>query len=1041
VLAFRRFIVALFAIGLVFGVYALVVAPWLEPPAVPVVKYTGQRDQIDSSLNLREFDDLFADGSWELDDPKVIETATCTLLLKDYRVLPDGRMEITPCTLIFYMAPTKAAVTAAEKAGKKPERRRVVMRALQGAILEFDRPLDVGRAEFGKLTGGQLKGSVQITSPPSGENVDDELIVTTKGVIIEPQKIYTPHEVDFRYGASHGRGRDLTITLLPPDEDKQAKAQSLGGISYLQLSRLERLHLEGVGGLLKGSKAAKQSPQIDGDGVVPQEQLAKVAPRPELPLEVRCQGPLIVDFDHQQARLDEQVEVTRVYPQGPPDKLTCDRLVFKLAGKSVAKEKKQGADAALPPGTQNPLAKSIERIIAVGTPAIIDAPQSGLYAKAASMDYTLATRLGRLSNGPTGAPVMFRQGKNRFEARAIEYEAGEPGRLGKLLATGPGELEFVQENGQTLRASWKKSLHMRPHEGSQAISLLDDASVSAGAMGTFSAAELHMWLKEIPRPVQAKDNRVGEPKPSFSVVPERMLAINNVDIDAPQLKAKTNRLEAWFVEATREQQAAAGSGGAGALPGMKPARPPQEVGSEEDADENAPQAPQQKLSVSGDLVQLQILLLKGKPAVEDLAITGKVQVDEIQTEKPEDVPLKLTGDAVTIVRGSGPNAKLEVKGRPAQVSARGLTLSGATIHLHRGENRLWIDGPGEAELPVPQEGLQMRTLQPPPGENPVSAPANLPATGATTESRRVKVTWTKGMNFDGLKATFEGKVQVRGEAEYAAAESLNVTMTQRIDFSAPKQAGPVEIAVLTLDGGKSPVVLQQVSRDKEGKQTSFDNLRTGKLTVDRVANTLTASGPGEVWTVRKDAPGLMPMSPDAPQKPKDDKLTYICVKFEGGINGKLDTHEIRFERQVDTTYGQVNDWKDRLFATKTEDLGPTGAHMTSDALTVTEMSLSKSQKWVELEATGNVIIDGTSFTARAARVGYTSDKDQLVLEGDGRNDAEFWHQAGPGKDHSYTAAGKIRFQRKTGTLEMGDGKSFTLGSLPPSNKPLPSRRR
>ena len=196
----------------------------------------------------------------------------------------------------------------------------------------------------------------------------------------------------------------------------------------------------------------------------------------------------------------------------------------------------------------------------------------------------------------------------------------------------------------------------------------------------------------------------------------------------------------------------------------------------------------------------------------------------------------------------------------------------------------------------------------------------------------------------------------------------------------------------------------------------------------------------DLLTVRKDAPGLMPMSPDAPQKPKDDKLTYICVKFEGGINGKLDTHEIRFERQVDTTYGQVKDWKDRLFATKTEDLGPTGAHMTSDALTVTEMSLSKAQKWVELEATGNVIVDGTSFTARAARIGYTSDKDQLVLEGDGRNDAEFWHQAAPGSQHSYTAAGKIRFQRKTNTLEVDDGKSLTLGSLPPSNKPLPRRR-
>ena len=113
-----------------------------------------------------------------------------------------------------------------------------------------------------------------------------------------------------------------------------------------------------------------------------------------------------------------------------------------------------------------------------------------------------------------------------------------------------------------------------------------------------------------------------------------------------------------------------------------------------------------------------------------------------------------------------------------------------------------------------------------------------------------------------------------------------------------------------------------------------------------------------------------------------------------------------------------------------------------NALTVTEMSLSKAQKWVELEATGNVIAEGQSFTALAARIGYTSNKDQLVLEGDGRNDAEFWHQTAPGSQHSHTAAGRIRFQRKTGTLEVNDGKTgtITLSNLPPSKKPLPRRR-
>ena len=1035
-LAFRRFIVALLATGLVFGAYALVVAPWLEPPPLRTPPPTGKaRGHYDSSLSLRDIDDLFEQDSWELDDPKVIETATCTLLLKDYRPLPDGRMEITPCTLIFYLAPNKEALAAAKSGNQEPARRRVVLRALQGAILQFDRPLDLGRAEFGRLVGGQLKGAIQVFSPASQPGGNDALLMETRGVQIERQKIYTPHEVDFRYGASFGRGRDLTITLLPVGDEKQSRTQSLGGISYLQLSQLERLHLEGTAGLLQGPDGTKKTRKNDP------------------PLEVRCQGPLIVDFDNRQARLDDRVEITRVYEQGAPDKLTCDRLLFRLKGASGGRQppdnssaakiqKNQGADAPRSPGKQSGLASTVERIIAVGTPVIIDAPQSQLYAKAASMDYTLASRLVRLQNGPTGAPVILRQGKNQFEARAIEYEAAEPGRLGKLFAGGPGELELLQASGQTVKASWKKSLHIRPHDGSQAISLLEDAHIVAGSMGEFQASELHLWVKEVSRPAKpgTKNNAVA--KPSFALLPERLLALGNVEIDAPQLKAKTRELQAWIVDATPQQLAAAGAQAGGVLPGMRPARPAEQNG-EGNADDNDQPAPSaQKLDVSGDLVQLQILRLQGKPTVEDLAITGQVKVEEIQTERPEDVPLKLTGDAVTLVRGSGPSAKLEVKGRPAKVSARGLTLSGATIHLHRGEYRLWIDGPGEAELPVPQDGLQMRSLQPPPGESPVSAPADFPARDAVGAVRRVKVTWATSMNFDGLKASFDGRVQARGEGEYAAGESLQVTLSERIDFSAARQARTAEIAVLVLSGGKGPVVMQQVTHDKAGEQTSFDNLRTGKLTIDRQAGTLTAEGPGEAWSVRKDSPALLPAAEEGAAKPKSDgRLSYICVKFEGGISGLLDKHEIRFERQVDTTYGRVNDWKDRVFATRTEDLGPSGAHMTSDSLTVTEMALSKTQKWMELEAAGNVIVDGQSFTARAARIGYTSDKDQLVLEGDGRNRAEFWHQAAPGSQHSYTTAGKIRFQRKTGTLEVDDGKSFTLGSLPPSNKPLPVRRR
>src|SRR5436190_22784835 len=174
VLPFRRFIAALLAIGLTFGFYALVVAPWLEPPAELKPQYDAKNlHKRTPSVTLRTFDDLFDDGSWELDDPKVIETDSCTTLLRDYKPLPDGRLEIKPCTLIFYMAPAKGA--AAKSGSKDDPRRRVVMRALEGAVLQFDRPLDLGKAEFGQLVGGQLKGAIQIFSRATTPEANDAL--------------------------------------------------------------------------------------------------------------------------------------------------------------------------------------------------------------------------------------------------------------------------------------------------------------------------------------------------------------------------------------------------------------------------------------------------------------------------------------------------------------------------------------------------------------------------------------------------------------------------------------------------------------------------------------------------------------------------------------------------------------------------------------------------------------------------------------------------------------------------------------------------
>ena len=63
--------------------------------------------------------------------------------------------------------------------------------------------------------------------------------------------------------------------------------------------------------------------------------------------------------------------------------------------------------------------------------------------------------------------------------------------------------------------------------------------------------------------------------------------------------------------------------------------------------------------------------------------------------------MQILGDRLELSDAAGPNAVATVTGQPAHCEARGLGLTGSNIHLDRGANRLWIDGTGQMDLPLP----------------------------------------------------------------------------------------------------------------------------------------------------------------------------------------------------------------------------------------------------------------------------------------------------------------------------------------------------
>ena len=98
----RVFLVALAAAGF----YRLAVVPWVEPrsrgtsSAVELSPEQAAAIRARADRRLAALGDVFPEGAWERDDPIMLESRQMRLLFKQYHTLPDGRVNLVPCTLV-----------------------------------------------------------------------------------------------------------------------------------------------------------------------------------------------------------------------------------------------------------------------------------------------------------------------------------------------------------------------------------------------------------------------------------------------------------------------------------------------------------------------------------------------------------------------------------------------------------------------------------------------------------------------------------------------------------------------------------------------------------------------------------------------------------------------------------------------------------------------------------------------------------------------------------------------------------------------------
>ncbi|MFV2068126.1 MAG: LptA/OstA family protein, partial [Pirellulales bacterium] len=538
------------------------------------------------------------------------------------------------------------------------------------------------------------------------------------------------------------------------------------------------------------------------------------------------------------------------------------------------------------------------------------------------------------------------------------------------------------------------------------LSMWGSPELAMAGTGSIAADELHLYLKEAP------GRALGPNLPD--VLPDRMRAVSieagrKVRLRSASFSAAVHEMRLWFVQ--RHGQAATPAAAGGPV-GTNSGRSSNVISRQ-------PKAQGNPYLVGGELLQAEIAMGDGDPAVRNAMLDGNVEIRQASAGKPGARPLIIRGDSLKITNADQPTMHVTILGEPALVQAQELTLQGGEIQLNRGENRLWVDTPGKMSL-LARRGLN--------GE-------------ASENGREMHITWKGGMDFNGQTVTFNRSVHAYDADSALHTESLSAMLTRSIRFDGQNESNGqanVEIGRIT-----SPLPVTMNRRSTEGPSiVSREQMEIRNLLIDMVTGELAAQGPGQVSTVRLRgqtnwmAPNqqAVPAAVPAATEPTDSRtaakpsgLEYLRVDFQRAVEGNLHRRTLTFIGKVRATYGPVDHWGDRIDIDSPEGLGQDGVMSTSDRLTVREIRLADRERGtVELEAAGNAVVEGRSFFARAQKMRYAQAKELIVLEGDGHTSAKLWQQEAAGKAPATFAARQIFYWRREGRVRVADVNLLNL---------------
>lgn len=995
-----------------YQIYAVVAVPLIEPQ--PDLESLGQQSlgqPADQRLQerLEELSRFFPGRSHLIKNAKMLEIDQVTLLFQDYWNLGDGRVLVRPCLLIFD--------SRKQSLQKWPPSlpNVLILEALEGAIFQFDRPLELRTAKIGRFIAGQLLGNVVLRGEETGP-VRRDFRLTTREITLTEHRVWTNHPVELSWGRHRARGSGLELvfkgrTPLSPG----GSAEGPMNIERFLLRHVDRLHLDLVA--LRATGEPAEGPGPEGTSSRDSNDDA---------LDVVCQGPLIFVPERKTLTLEDRVEVARVQKGNPTLRIRCQQLIvtFREAEAAavtppgLASEQRAVASRQPQPG-RGTARWNLHLVRAVGQPVRISFP--GWRGELEGEDLRYDAITGAMSlEGSRG--ISGKRDKDAFEAQAAQCQVDRQGNLQALVASGPGKILLApNKQAEEWRIFWGTTLSIKAENQQRVLFLDGGVTIEANPVGSLRAGQLWCWLDTAEQASQL----------DFTALRlRRFVAQSGVEITSPQLRARTERLESWVKWETSPEEAGASSQG--------PLNQTPPLPFSKTQDRSSPRAGQ--IVLQAGLLRAEFAMGNtGSPELSAVAADGNVIADEVVLVA-DFQPIHLRGDHLEVTQLTQPATVFALTGNPAFLAGRGVALTGYQIFFDRGRHLLSVAGTGRLEV---QGGAASMS----------SIPSGEP----------LEIQWTQGMDLAGPTLSFHGDVQLTSGPRRIRAEALHLELEQPGELSPPLNIPAHQVRSARATGN---VRAENLELSPDGRLLAKDVLKVAEIHVDLRTGMILAPGSGRFITIReastvkgtlsglqasrnngqtpdsspnRAAPAGMVSSVNDGSLPQLEsshsaqtgELVMLDISFHQALEGNFLQRQIGCRGRVKARYGKVGAWNVEQLSDDPAQLGSEGMLLTCHEITAFQMtSPGESKAHLELVAQGNVTVEGQSHTARARRLSLDESKSLLVLEGDGDLPAELYRQEYRGGPVQKTTARRIYYWYGTKTVKVDDARSLEISRTP-----------